>query len=111
MSTVLGASYGGYASAMPTYGTASYVPTLSYGTTMPMSYGGYSGYGAPAMDEDVVKTQLADAQKVLKSQYGVQTEMLTHQYTAQLNMLTKQKEMQIKQKVLKSQYGVQTEML
>merc|ERR1711869_147175 len=95
-------AYGGYTSsygAMPTYGAASYgsyVPPASTGYSMPMSYGGYVGHG-PAMDEDVVKTQLADAQKVLKTQFGTQTEMLSHQYTAQLNMLLKQKETQIKQ--------------
>ena len=36
------------------------------------SYGGYSGYGLPAMDEE----QLADVQKVLKTQYKAQLDML-----------------------------------
>merc|ERR1719463_730754 len=83
-------AYGGYTSsygAMPAYGAASYVPQPS----MPMSYGGYGGYGH-AMDEDVVKTQLADAQKVLKTQFSTQTEMLSHQYKAQLSILEKEKE-------------------
>merc|ERR1719421_225279 len=40
-----------------------------------MSYGGYSGYGQPAMDEKVVSQQLEDAQKVLKTQFNVQPAM------------------------------------
>merc|ERR1719389_374615 len=83
--------YGGYTSGY----TSGY--PMSYGTSAPMAYGGYSGYGAPAMDEDVVQTQLKDAQKVLTTQYGVQTDMLTHQYKAQLNMLEAEKNRAIKQ--------------
>merc|ERR1712216_916507 len=93
-------------------GTSSYMPTASYGMSYPtpgysapMSYGGYSGYGQPAMDEEVVKTQLADAQKVLKTQYGVQTEMMSHQYKAQVDILMKEKERAVK--MMTSQYEQQ----
>merc|ERR1719161_3061031 len=71
--------------------------THQTGYSMPMSmptqsYGGYGGYGAPAMDEKVVQTQLDDATKVLTTQFGVQEQMLTHQKDAQLAMLAAEKE-------------------
>merc|ERR1719262_743915 len=86
-----GASYGAsYGTPTASYAmpTASYaMPTASYGTgySMPMSmptqsYGGYGGYGAPALDEKVVETMLAAekdrALQVMSTQY-------TQQYTQQ----------------------------
>merc|ERR1719240_1990673 len=101
--TSYGASYG----AMPTYGASygtGYSMPMTTGYSAPMSYGGYSGYGQPAMDEGVVNQQLEDAKKVLSTQYKVQTDMMTHQYTAQLNVLEAQKNRQVQTDMMTHQY-------
>merc|ERR1719163_633603 len=103
------ASYGGYATAMPTYGAASYGTAMpAYGTAMP-AYGAtptYGGYGAHApMDASTVQTQLDDATSVLTTQFGVQEKMLTHQHEAQLKMLEAEKNRAIAQ--MTTQYDQQ----